>query len=382
LKEQLAFIDEFGNFGYNFEKPNVSTHFIVSSILVNRDDISSLEDNIEPIRKKHFQTGEMKSSKIGKNDDRRIRVLKDLSELDFHIFCMVIDKRKLFSKGLTYKKSFYKFLHGLVESKLYKTFPKLKITADEIGSKEFMSGFADYVRRRHIPDLFNYSEFGFVRSRSHLLIQLADLISGTIAKSFDLTTFSKNGSKFLKILKDHIIEIDEWPRDFAPFTYRYDEEPGPEYDPLITQQSINLCKLFIEQHEKEQDPLIIDQLNCIKFLLFHILYINYDQYLSTNELIKNIESTKDVKINQHYFRSQVMAKLRDGGVIIASSPKGYKLPTSKNDLYDFVNQTSQVVKPMLGRLEKCRKQIKLASKNDLDILEKKEFKYLKKFYDS
>jgi biotin operon repressor len=381
LEDQLAFIDEFGNFGYEFDKQNVTTHFIITATIVDKNDLNTLESKIEPIRKKHFQAGEMKSSKVGNNDDRRIRILKDLSELDFYFLSFVIDKRKLYSEGLKYKRSFYKFLHGLVESKLYKTFPKLKITADELGSKEFMTAFIEHVKRRHIPDLFNYSEFGFVKSRSSLLIQLSDFIGGTIAKAFDETVYSKRSSVFIEILKNRIIEIDEWPRDFKPFTYRYEEQPGPGFSPLIAQQSINLAKIFIENIEKEKDPSRIDQISCLKFLLFHISYINYDEYLSTSELIQNLQKTKDNEISQHYFRSQIIAKLRDEGVLIASSPKGYKLPTSESDLYDFVNQTSQVIKPMLIRLEKCRKQIRLASKTGLDILEREEFKYLKNFFD-
>ena len=70
-----------------------------------------------------------------------------------------------------------------------------------MGSKEFMKGFVDYVKRRHIPDLFNYSEFGFESSRSNLLIQLADFICGTVAKAFDNTVFSENGHRFLLLLR-------------------------------------------------------------------------------------------------------------------------------------------------------------------------------------
>jgi len=273
MKTQLAFIDEFGNFGYDFEKENVSSHFIISAIILNKEELHLLEDGLEPIRKKHFQQGEMKSSKVGSNDERRIRILHDLKELDYHLFIFVIDKRKLQSKGLKYKKSFLKFLHGLVESKLYKTYPELRITADAVGSKEFMDGFIDYVQRRHIPDLFNYSAFGFESSKSNILIQLSDFMCGTVAKAFNRTVFSENSHKFLSLLKEKTIEIDEWPRDFKPYIYRYNEEAGPKFDPLVAQQSIASAQLFIEKNEKENDTAPENQIACLKFLLFHILII-------------------------------------------------------------------------------------------------------------
>jgi len=64
-----------------------------------------------------------------------------------------------------------------------------------------MAGFVDYVKGRHIPDLFNYSDFGFEPSRSNILIQLSDFICGTVAKAFDKTVFSQNSQKFLFLLK-------------------------------------------------------------------------------------------------------------------------------------------------------------------------------------
>lgn len=78
----------------------------------------------------------------------------------------------------------------------------------------------------------------------------------------------------------------------------------------------------------------------------------------------------------HYFRSKIIAKLRDNGVILASSNKGYKLPSSSKDLYDFVNHSNSYIQPMIDRLLKCRNQIKLATKNKLDIFDHEEFKYL------
>lgn len=78
----------------------------------------------------------------------------------------------------------------------------------------------------------------------------------------------------------------------------------------------------------------------------------------------------------HYFRSKVVAKLRDKGILISSSNKGYKLPSSSKDLYEFVNHSNSYIQPMIERLIKCRNRIKLATKNELDILDHEEFKYL------
>jgi hypothetical protein len=379
MRRQLAFIDEFGNSGLDFQKSGVSTHFVITAILLKNHNLDEVENALEGIRKKHFQTGEMKSSKVGKNDSRRIKILKDLIHVDFNIFTFVIDKRKLTSEGLTYKKSFYKFLNGLVYNRLYRSFPKLKISSDEIGSKKFMESFVEYVEARHKPDLFNYQEFGFVNSKSNIIVQLSDFITGTIAKAFDITVQSNNAKEFLKILKPKISEIYEWLKGDEKYIHDYSGESG--YDQLIAQNSMNLAQHYINDNENDSDPIVQDRVNCMKFLLLHLRYIDHTGYIFTDELIQNLQEKKGTKMSEHYFRSQVIAKLRDQGVLIASSSKGLKLPTHMNDLYDFMNQASHIIRPLLSRIERCRNQLLLVSNNEIDILNLQEYRYLQTFFD-
>ena len=90
-----AFTDEFGAFGFSFDKPNVTSHFIVSSIIVKEQSLDQVRDQVEKVRIKHFQTGEMKSSGIGAKHERRKRILADLLPIDFKVFAVAVDKRQL-----------------------------------------------------------------------------------------------------------------------------------------------------------------------------------------------------------------------------------------------------------------------------------------------
>lgn len=104
--KQYAFIDEYGNYGFDFTKSGVSTHFIISAIIVDESKLSELEKAVENIRKIYFQSGEMKSSGIGKKHKRREKILSEIATLNFHHYSVVIDKRKIFTdSGLMYKKS-------------------------------------------------------------------------------------------------------------------------------------------------------------------------------------------------------------------------------------------------------------------------------------
>ena len=129
----------------------------------------------------------MKSSSLGKNHQRRKRILAELLKVNFSIFAVVIDKSQLIEmKGLHFKPSFYKFTNNIVHKELKRAFREITIVADEIGGSEYMQSFAKYVKERQdIPNLLNDAAFRFENSKNDVLIQLADLISGSIAYDFD-----------------------------------------------------------------------------------------------------------------------------------------------------------------------------------------------------
>lgn len=83
----------------------------------------------------------------------------------------------------------------------------------------------------------------------------------------------------------------------------------------------------------------------------------------------------------HYFRTRIIAKLRDEGVIIASSSKGYKIPSKVDELYDFINHGTTIILPLLDRLKKCRDNIKIGTDGKLDLFDNSEYKTLKEFFD-
>ena len=126
MEKVYAFTDEYGAFGWEIENPSVSTHFIITAIIVKESDLADFTQKSEILRKKHFQTGEIKSSKIGKEHSRRLHILADLQDIPFNIFSVCIDKKlcleNMSARGLQYKKSFYKFMNNIVHRELRRAF--------------------------------------------------------------------------------------------------------------------------------------------------------------------------------------------------------------------------------------------------------------------
>ena len=74
----------------------------------------------------------------------------------------------------------------------------------------------------------------------------------------------------------------------------------------------------------------------------------------------------------------MIVQLRDAGVLIASSSRGYKLPASLGDLYDFVSHSNTIIAPMLSRLKRFRDQVHVDTSGKIDILEHEEFALIRK----
>lgn len=383
MKRVYAFTDESGNHGFDFNKKDVSTFFIVTAIIVEEDNLKKVEEEIERIRKRYFQTGEMKSSSVGKNHERRIKILEKIIKSDFKVFSIVVDKRLLDSKsGLRYRNSFYKFVNNLVHKELRRGFQKLTVCADEIGSNQYMDSFIKYIKaREEVADLFGDREFGFENSKSKVLIQLADFIGGTLSFVYEEQKRSK-APNYFKILDraNKIIRIEMYPKQFED--YILDTSViAEEYDKDIARICLKQAQIFLEKYENSDDEEIQHQVIILKYLCFRFMNNDTRHYILTKELINHLAYKTGEKVSTYTFRNKIIAKLRDEGVIIASSTKGYKIPSREIEVYDFVNHGTMIIMPMLDRIKKCRDIIMFDSLGEVDLFKRTEYKKIKDFFD-
>ena len=372
---EYIFIDEFGDTSLETQDDVVSNYFILAATIVSNSEIEEVRTNVETLRKKHFQTGEIKSSKVGrKKDKRRIKILTDISRLDIKFYIVVIDKKKLKKTGgLIYKKLFYKFMNGIMYRTLFEVFPNAKVRADEHGYPEYMESFKKYVLDKKVPDLFDKITFESLNSKDDSLIQISDFVAGTISRIVDTAKLSENSEKFFSILKNQIIRIDEWPMKPSPYSGKIGLNHGTEFDEKIRELSFNQASIFVDKNSDSSDEQIIDQVNVLQYLLYHFKFINSYDYVYGDKLLHYCKYGQ----TKHYLHSSIIAKLRDCGVIISSCTKGYKIPANAEDLSIYVEQTHSKILPMLLRLDKANQKIKLATKKEIDLLKFDKYLYLK-----
>ena len=112
---------------------------------------------------------------------------------------------------------------------------------------------------------------------------------------------------------------------------------------------------------------------------FHSRISDEIDYIGTHQIKEHLQDSGFPNIQDQFIRSNVIAKLRDKEVIIASSNKGYKIPKCYADLKDFVERVNSQVVPLLDRLRKARESYLLASKGDVDLLKGPRFPNLTAF---
>ena len=378
MTTKYAYIDEFGAFGFNFENEGCSTHFIVTAIIVDECDIPEITEKVEQIRNKYFPNGEIKSSRIGKNHRKRISILNEIKLLPFKIFALVCDKQKIFEQsGLRYKQPFYKFINNLVYQELRSSFSNLVIIADEVGENDYLQSFAKYIKAHEVPlSLFDKSLFRFENSKDNLIIQIADIVSGSLAYNYDEHKKRETGDNNYKfMLSAKTLMIKEFPQTFENFNVQQNDLDS-HYNAQIAEICYRKAKYFIETHKNSDELEVKQQVAVIKYLLFRFMNRSPRKYIPTKEIINQLCYLGYDRISIQTFRTKIIAKLRDNEVIISSSSNGYKIPSSEEELEDFINHGKSIILPMLSRLKKCNDIIKMGTSGNLDLFQRAEYQVL------
>ena len=247
MKRVYAFIDESGAFGWNLENPSVSRFFILTAVIVEETELEVLTNEAKKIKEKFFQTGEMKSSKIGTNYERRKKILDEISKLNCKFFPLICDKEMLLKEnypGLQFKQPFYKFLNNIIDTELVKAFPVITIVSDSTGNNDFIQSFIEYMKKKVIiPDLFSESDIQLRDSKSSCLIQIADIISGTLQYVYDKRKKVPNNYDFIKQIEKQLIRIEIYPRTFENYVIERNVLAS-EYDIEIANICFNQAKSF------------------------------------------------------------------------------------------------------------------------------------------
>lgn len=371
----FAYVDEAGGNSLPHEGDYNRDYYCICGIIVDEAEKYNAEMKAATIVSKHARTGELKSSKIGNNTDRRIRVLKDIRSAGFFFYALVVDKTKIYrDSGLRWSSSNYKFLHNMFYSRLRRGYFGIEVLADQFGGRGFMESFKKFMQSK--SPLFD--KYSFLPSPEVPLLQISDVIAGTLRRVF----LQKEDRSLLELAGYPSCPIEIWPPNVSEFNQLANNNEESYFDLIIRDHCLSQSRSFVEANIFSDDCSKRIQGQVVRYLLSHY-YSHPEEYVYRSEIVKSINESENIDLSEQQLSTNVLAPIREAGIIICSTDKGVKIPYCKADISEWIQRVNSQVVPYLGRLEIARNDILKATGGKLDIIEPEKYldlaRYLKRY---
>jgi len=184
----LVFIDDSGDPGFKLQKGS-SPVFIIACVIF--DDELEAEKTAVVIKefRRKLKKSDFFEFKFNKaNRKIRLEFLEKVSPFKFRIRAIVFEKTKIKSPELkTSKQSFYNYAIKMVLKNNFGRIKQAKVRLDGHGDKIYKKELIRYLRH----ELNNreekiFKKLQFVNSKSNVLVQMADMIAGSIHRKYQI----------------------------------------------------------------------------------------------------------------------------------------------------------------------------------------------------
>lgn len=177
----LVFIDDSGDPGFKTEKG--SSKIFVIAMVIFKDNLEAEKTSlsIKELRRK-LKMSDLSEFKFNKSSKKFRQIfLETVKKYDFKIRAIVVNKKNIYSQRLkTHKENFYNYIIMQV-IKNSKSIKKAKLKFDKRGEIEIRNQLRVYLSRELDNKNNNiFDDLKFVDSRQNTLIQLADMVAGSI----------------------------------------------------------------------------------------------------------------------------------------------------------------------------------------------------------
>lgn len=366
-----VFVDESGDEHLNITS-GASKNYVLAAVLIRDEVLQAVVEAADSVRRRYFQTGKMKSSGVAGNTLRRERILGALSGLDFHVIAFCFAKARFKEEsGLRFADTALKYTAKMLCRQLPKH-QSVRVIFDAKGRSKFRGGFKSYLERSFPPmDLFRKMEFDSADSRSLVPIQMADIYAGSIARRCE-----SEGEEFLplnKLLRSKAT-VWEWPRNYD-WGQVADRSGSGEFDAIVRREAFSRAWSFIESSGNQDDDFSL-KVSFLKLLVDHETF-DQGEFMHSDQISSRLKSELGEEIDRQALRNRLVGPLRDAGLLLASSPKGYRIPASVNDIQRYIDLSNSQIPPALSRIERTREVVRIATAGRLDILDGPELKNLK-----
>jgi len=204
----LVFIDDSGDPGFKLDRGSTS-HFIIAMVCF--DDELEAEKTaiaIKELKREFGFSEEMEFRFFKSSKNVRVKFLEAIKKFKFRIRCLVVNKSIIHSDELkSNKNSFYAYFIKEILKCGNNTILNAKVRMDGSGDRIFRRNFFTYLRLELNTDEKKIMHnCRMVNSKSNVLVQMADMIAGSINRAENKD--KKDCQVYKKIIQNHI--EDEW----------------------------------------------------------------------------------------------------------------------------------------------------------------------------
>ena len=203
-----VFIDDSGDAGFKLNRGS-SKIFVISAVIF--DDELEAEKTALAIKelKRELKFPDGVEFKFNKSSKRtRMRFLETINIYNFKVRSIVIDKKIIYSEELkNNKNSFYGYAIKSLLKYSRNSILNAKVKIDGSGDRLFRKSFLTYLRQHlNSKNRTILESCKLVDSKGNVLIQLADMVAGSIRRSYDKN--KTDNVIYKNIIQKHI--NDEW----------------------------------------------------------------------------------------------------------------------------------------------------------------------------
>lgn len=210
----LVFIDESGDSGFKFDRGSSRYFVIVAVIFSGNFPANACDRTIDCLRQQLWFSPAYEFHFSECSDRVREQFLRSVSGEEFLYHAFVINKQKLYASASTFQdgKTFYQFAVSIVCENARNLLDNAKIVIDKNGDRAFRLELEKSLKRQ----MTNGDGTCLVRkvamepSHSNNLVQLADMICGAVARSYN-SADDKSG-RFRDCVKRRERRVQFWPK--------------------------------------------------------------------------------------------------------------------------------------------------------------------------
>lgn len=208
-------MDESGDSGFKFGRGS-SNYFVITAVIFNSDFAAEACDRSIECLKRNIRFHLGREFHFSECSDRvREAFFRCVATEDFCYHAFVINKQRLSAQAKTFQdgKTFYRFAVSIVCENARGLLSDAKIVIDKNGDRFFRQQLEKHLKQQMTDTDGNclIRKVGMEASHSNNLVQLADMICGAVARSFNAG--SLEGQRFRACLRKREKRVQLWPKE-------------------------------------------------------------------------------------------------------------------------------------------------------------------------